>query len=133
MLHEFLEANRLELTARCRATGSGRSVLSPTSTEYGVPVLIDQLIEMLRTEHLNQTSEMALQSPLGRARTRNGSDLLRRYLIVEQVVRDYHDLADALIELALEKNERFSVAEFQTLDRCLDGAIASAISASERQ
>ena len=49
MLHEFLRVHRTELTARCQAKVARRA--SPVSTgfelERGVPVLIDQLIQML--------------------------------------------------------------------------------------
>jgi len=47
---------------------------------------------------------------------------------VEQVVHDYGDLCQAITELAHERDAPFQVEEFRTLNRCLDNAIADAVS-----
>ena len=41
----------------------------------------------------------------------------------------YGDLCQAVTELAAEKHASISVGEFQTLNRCLDNAIAHAVTA----
>jgi hypothetical protein len=53
---------------------------------------------------------------------------------VDQVVHDYEDLCQAVTELAIERNAVIENDEFQTLNRCLDSAIADAVYrfASER-
>jgi signal transduction histidine kinase len=46
---------------------------------------------------------------------------------VDQVVHDYGDLCQAITELAMERDAPFAVSEFHTLNRCLDNAIADAV------
>ena len=46
----------------------------------------------------------------------------------DQVVHDYGDLCQAITDLAVERDAPFSVDEFRTLNRCLDNAIADAVS-----
>ncbi|MGZ5224889.1 MAG: hypothetical protein ACXWCS_12030 [Burkholderiales bacterium] len=50
----------------------------------------------------------------------HGGELLRRGLTVDQVVHDYGDLCRAVTELAIEEDAAVTVAEFRTLNRCLD-------------
>ena len=141
MLHEFLRAHRMELTARCQAKVARRSS-SVTSTaaelERGVPVLIDQLIEMLRAEQPDptaaRTSESdAVSADIDRAAAQHGGELLRKGFTVDQVVHDYGDLCQAVTELAQEKKEPISVDEFHTFNRCLDSAIAGGRTRSRRR
>ena len=58
--------------------------------------------------------------------------LLKGYTL-DQVVHDYGDLCQAVTELALEQNAPITTGEFRTLNRCLDNAIADAVTAFERQ
>jgi hypothetical protein len=53
--------------------------------------------------------------------------LLRLGYTVDQVVHDYGDVCQAVTELAGEHNARISTDEFRTLNRCLDNAIADAV------
>jgi signal transduction histidine kinase len=46
---------------------------------------------------------------------------------VDQVVHDYGDLCQAITDLAFERTMPFQVDEFRTLNRCLDDAIAAAV------
>jgi signal transduction histidine kinase len=138
MLHDFLQVNRGELTARCKAKVARRSSPAPTASEveFGVPVLIDQLIDMLRTEHPEQTAGRiaeSLTTDIDRAAAHHGGELLRKGFTVDQVVHDYGDLCQAVTELAREKKEPISVEEFHTFNRCLDSAIAGAVSEFGRQ
>jgi transketolase C-terminal domain/subunit len=43
------------------------------------------------------------------------------------VVHDYGDICQAVTELALEQHAPITTAEFHTLNRCLDTAIAEAV------
>ena len=47
---------------------------------------------------------------------------------VSQVVHDYGDVCQAITELAIEQKATISTEEFHTLNRCLDTAIAGAVS-----
>src|SRR5581483_6885833 len=62
---------------------------------------------------------------------RHGNELLLGGYTVDQVVHDYGDLCQAVTELALEENAAITTAEFRTLNRCLDNAIADAVTAFE--
>ena len=46
---------------------------------------------------------------------------------VDQVVHDYGDLCQAITTLAVERDAPFTIDEFRTLNRCLDNAIADAV------
>jgi signal transduction histidine kinase len=52
---------------------------------------------------------------------------------VGQVVHDYGDICQSVTELALERIAPITTAEFRTLNRCLDDAIANAVTEYDRQ
>jgi hypothetical protein len=64
---------------------------------------------------------------IARSARLHGEDLRRLGFTIEQVVRDYGDVCQAVTELALEENAAVTTAEFHTLNRCLDDAIAEAV------
>jgi signal transduction histidine kinase len=140
MLHDFLRVHRAELTARCQAKVGKRA--SPVSTGLGlgrgVPVLIDQLVQMLAAELPEPTAATtseadALDADIDSEAALHGGELLRKGFTVDQVVHDYGDLCQAVTELAQEKREVISVDEFHTFNRCLDSAIAGAVTEFGRQ
>jgi signal transduction histidine kinase len=51
---------------------------------------------------------------------------------VSQVVHDYGDICQTITSLAVEQKAPISVEEFQTLNRCLDTAIAEAVTEHAR-
>jgi signal transduction histidine kinase len=63
----------------------------------------------------------------------HGGELLQRGFTVAQVVHDYGDLCQAITELALEYGLPISTQDFHTLNRCLDNAIASAVTEYARR
>lgn len=126
MLHEFLAANDNELAQRCHAKVVARMAPKVVSEEFhGVAELIRQLIETLRGEHGTGTDVVPLQ--IGEAAERHGLALLRAGYTVGELVHDYGDLCQALTELAHERRAAISVEEFRTFNRCLDDAIADAV------
>ncbi|HJW75759.1 MAG TPA: HAMP domain-containing sensor histidine kinase [Thermoleophilia bacterium] len=66
-------------------------------------------------------------SAIGSTATKHGRDLLGMGFTVSQVVHDYGDICQAITELAVEKKAPISTEEFHTLNRCLDTAIAEAV------
>jgi signal transduction histidine kinase len=64
---------------------------------------------------------------LGVTATAHGKQLLHLGYSVDQVVHDYGDLCQAITDLAVERDAPFSVDQFRTLNRCLDNAIADAV------
>jgi signal transduction histidine kinase len=122
MLFEFIVANRDEIIRRCRAKVAGRSIPPPTEAEidYGVPVFLDQLLDALNGLTSNSVE-------INRTALRHGHDLLLRGFTVSQVVHDYGDVCQAITELAMESDSPIAADDFRTLNRCLDDAIASAV------
>jgi len=121
-LQEFIGENRDELIRRCRAKVSTRPAPPATKAEidHGVPLFLDQLVEELR--HGPSPSH-----EITRSATRHGHDLLRQGFTVGQVVHDYGDVCQSVTDLAVELSAPISTDDFRTLNRCLDNAIACAV------
>jgi signal transduction histidine kinase len=66
-------------------------------------------------------------SDLSEAATLHGRELWRNGFSVDQVVHDYGDLCQAITDMAFERHAEISIDEFRTLNRCLDNAIADAV------
>ena len=147
MLNQFLEANRAELIERCRAKVELRP--APPSAgpglAHGIPVFLDQMVERLRFDRgpepvaAGPPAQTANSSPKDPPRTMtasarmHGDEMMRRGYTIDQVVHDYGDLCQAITELAAETGARISAGEFQFLNRCLDDAIADAITEFQAQ
>jgi hypothetical protein len=138
MLHEFLATNRTVLIDRCRVMVGSRS--DPKATEddlaHGIPIFLDQLIETLTFEETSQPEEHPLTahnargevaSDVGTTAALHARDLFLEGFTIEQVVRDYGDVCQAVTKLAIETGVPISVDEFRTFNRCLDNAIAGAV------
>ena len=67
------------------------------------------------------------------ARRRHGGELRRAGFTIAQVVHDYGDVCQAVTELAFELERPIAADEFRTLNRCLDNAIAQAVTEYARQ
>lgn len=142
MLHEFLTAHRTALIGRCRSKVAKR--LAPTATEaeleHGIPLFLDQLTKTLRIEQSSapmQSRKVSgaaggvatpVPSEIGFSAALHGFELLKHGFTVDQVVHDYGDLCQAITDLAYEQVAPIEVDEFRTLNRCLDNAIAGAVS-----
>ena len=66
-------------------------------------------------------------SQIGVTATAHGHALHELGYTVDQVVHDYGDLCQSITSLAVERDAPFSVDQFRTLNRCLDNAIADAV------
>jgi signal transduction histidine kinase len=144
MLHDFLTTNRTVLIDRCRAMVAVRSDPKATDEEliHGIPIFLDQLIETLAFE---QTSSQlhnrivagdlrgTFTSDVRDTATLHGRDLFDEGFTIEQVVRDYGDVCQAVMDLAFETGAPISVDEFRTFNRCLDNAIAGAVTEYTRR
>jgi hypothetical protein len=122
MPSEFIATHRQEIIGRCRTKVATR----PTplgiklETEHGVPVFLDQLVTALRLG-LTSNTEITTSAVL------HGRDLLVQGFSVSQVVHDYGDVCQSVTELAVEQDAPISTQDFRTLNRCLDDAIAGAV------
>jgi signal transduction histidine kinase len=131
MLHSFIEANRDAIIARTRERVGDRPwpSLSNHEIEYGVPLFLTQLSETLRLE---TTDSPFAPNTIGSTAARHGAELLKAGFNVSQVVHDYGDICQAVTELAVERSAAITVEEFHTLNRCLDTAIAEAVTEHAR-
>ncbi len=135
MLHEFLTSNRAELITRCRNKVAKRfsPSESPLALDHGMPLFLQQLVETLRLEQSEPYPEQWEPQPtpaptnIGRTAAMHGADLLRLGYTIDQVVHDYGDVCQSVTQLACEQQELISTDEFRTLNRCLDDAIADAV------
>jgi len=138
VLHAFLNENRLTLIERCRAVVAARADASAGVGEllYGVPIFLDQVIETLLIERtsasadsrrLSGSSNGEGVSEIGATATLHGRELAKHGYSLEQAVRDYGDVCQAITDLACDQNISIEVGEFRTLNRCLDNAIADAV------
>ena len=140
MLYEFLTANRTALIERCRVKVAQRPApeANVAELEHGISLFLDQLIKTLQVE---QTPEpMAsrkvsgpagggkpILSEMGETAAQHGRELLQHGFTVDQVVHDYGDLCQSITDLAFAQSTSVSIDEFRTLNRCLDNAIADAV------
>ena len=131
MLHEFIDVNRDVIISRTRDRVRGRRwpSVAPGEVEHGVPLFLMQLSETLRLE---TTSVPFPANAIGAAAARHGADLLRLGFTVSQVVHDYGDICQTITALAVEQRAPITVEEFHTLNRCLDTAIAEAVTEHAR-
>lgn len=139
-MHEFLSRNREELIERCKLKVAQRPLRAATADQLrnGVPLFLDQLTQTLRAEKEGDPGDSlrisgaaggdaSSLSEIGLTATAHGRQLLELGYTVNQVVHDYGDLCQAITDLAVERDAPFSVEEFRTLNRCLDNAIADAV------
>ena len=137
MLYQFVDSNRDELVRRCEEKVARRFVPSsvPEVVAHGVPLFLQQLVVALKldpetpAQAISDADPAEATSEIHRTAALHGADLLRLGYSVEQVVHDYGDVCQAVTDLAVEQKASIGADEFRTLNRCLDNAIAAAVSA----
>ena len=127
-LYDFVEENRNELIRRCKAKVAQRvgRATGDAENDHGVPLFLEQLCDELRRgpspTHDIRESAMA-----------HGHDLLLQKFTISEVVHNYGDICQSVTDLALELAASISTADFRTLNRCLDDAIAGAVTQFARE
>jgi hypothetical protein len=131
MLYEFITMHREDIVARTRQRVRERPwpSVSGLEIEHGVPLFLTQLCETLRSE---VTADPFPTGAIGSSASRHGAELLALGFSVAQVVHDYGDICQAITEIAVEQQAPITVEEFHTLNRCLDTAIAEAVTEHAR-
>jgi hypothetical protein len=146
MMSSFLAEHRDELMRRCAHKVAQRTLRRGSDVQRGsgIAIFIEQLQRTLEAEERHQPTEslrisgaaggdaLAL-SEMGASATQHGRQLLELGFTVDQVVHGYGDLCQSVTDLAFELDAPFAVSEFRTLNRCLDNAIASAVTAFSAQ
>lgn len=127
MLYEFIRDNRVEILHRARLRVASRSAPHPTSEELedGLPLFLDELVNMLR-DRLHDSGVIDL------AATRHGQRRFDSGFTIAQVVHDYGDVCQVVTELAIESDADVDTQDFRVLNRCLDDAIAGAVTEHTR-
>jgi hypothetical protein len=136
----FLANNRDELIARCKAKVAQRPSRGVTQEQLqnGIPLFLEQLRRTLVAEKAGEAGkslsisgasggDVKTLSEMGVSATAHGKQLMELGFSVDQVVHDYGDLCQAITDLAVDRDAPFSVDQFRTLNRCLDNAIADAV------
>jgi hypothetical protein len=128
MLHEFITDNREEIVARARKKMASRVNPRATHDELnnGVPIFLDQIVDTLRLSGVDD-------SAVGESASAHGGDQLKRGFTVGQVVHGYGDVCQVVTELAEERKAPITTEEFHIFNRCLDEAIARAVTEYMRQ
>src|SRR5436190_7773790 len=131
MLHEFISRYRDPIIARTREKLTDRPwpLASTSELEHGVPLFLTQLSDTLRLE---MTETPFSQRTLGASAANHGGELRALGFNISQVVHDYGDICQAITEVAVEQHVPITTEEFHTLNRCLDTAIAEAVTEHAR-
>lgn len=152
-LHEFLKINEQAVLARIEEKSLALSGVRPASAipKIGLPIFFQQLLHVL--EHApvevvcvdinpdgmikaaNDSDEPAIAAAAGRpyevevARTAGafGKELQQLGYTLSHVVHAYGATCQAITEFAIEKGAPITTEEFRALNRCLDTAIAGAV------
>jgi hypothetical protein len=146
MMSDFLAQHREELIRRCTSKVAKRPFRLATTPQLrnGIPLFLAQLQRTLEAENRAQPVESlrisgasggdaSTDSEIGISASEHGRQLSALGYTVDQVVHDYGDLCQAVTEMAVEQHTPIAVTEFQTLNRCLDNAIAVAVRAFSSQ
>jgi len=131
MLYEFITMHRDDIVYRTRERVRRRPWPSVSSREleHGVPLFLAQLSETLRLE---ASATPFSTDAIGASAARHGAEMLAAGFNVAQVVHDYGDICQTITEVAIEQRAPITVEEFHTLNRCLDTAIAEAVTEHAR-
>lgn len=130
MLSDFVKSHRDEIIARCRARVAQRMAPRATRSEidHGIPLFLRELEQALEGELGSDP-----RSGTATAAVQHGGNLLRSGFTIAQVVQDYGDVCQTITALAIERNAPLSTEEFRALNKCLDNAIAEAVTEYARQ
>jgi len=140
-MYKFLRNNRQVLVERCKQAVAQRPrrVATDEQLSNGIPLFLDQLTRTLEAEEGGGPTAASEEisgrpggdsldlSEIGVSATAHGRQLMELGYTVDQVVHDYGDLCQAITSLAVERDAPFTIDEFRTLNRCLDNAIADAV------
>ena len=105
--------------------------------EHGIPLFLTQLVAAL--VRVKSSSALRLVGTVDSTRKINdsaalhGQELLKNGFTVSQVVHGYGDVCQIVTELAIESNAPIDADDFHVFNRCLDDAIAGAVTAYAQQ
>jgi signal transduction histidine kinase len=139
MLYDFILQNRARIIANARSRAVERSAphAIEATLEHGIPLFLTQLAEALAPSPaafgVGSAAADDASKKIGDSAALHGSDLLRDGFTIAQVVHGYGDVCQVVTELARGANAAISVEDFRVFNRCLDDAIAGAVTAYARE
>jgi signal transduction histidine kinase len=128
MLRDFIVANTNLIITRTRAKVAARSNPPPTETalKNGVPLFLEQLVVRLSSGTTADNGSIGVSAKL------HGGEMLAMGFTISQVVHGYGDVCQVITLLAMEAKVEITPDEFHLFNRCLDDAIANAVSEFQR-
>jgi signal transduction histidine kinase len=156
MLSEFLKENKNEILEIARLESLALAGVRPSSDQLklGLPIFFQQIVHILDIEKFQSPEELSVQlDNIAREKAASqsnevamamasghpedieiakssgllGVELLRLGYTLSHVVHIYGSLCQAITGLIAKKSIAISALEFRDLNRCLDVAIASAV------
>jgi signal transduction histidine kinase len=125
MLHELITVHRDAIIKRARTRAmTGRVTRSESEFQSGVRDFLTHLSEIL---HADATGTRFSPDAMGASAIRHGRNVRALGFTASQVVHDYGDIREAIAEVAIEQRASIRTEEFRILNRCLDAAIAEAV------
>jgi len=130
-LFRFLEDNKSAIIELSERRIFSLAALRPVSEELrtGMPLFFDQLVEVL-AKNKNDVSFLDEQAILATAGI-HGKELLRLGYTLSHVVHAYGAICQGITEYASIRHAPVTAMEFHNLNRCLDIAIAGAVTEFE--
>ena len=121
MLSDFISLNRAKVIRRSRAALAKRTVPHPNDAEVarGIPLFVDQLVSAICARAAGGTG-------IGSALIHR-SDSLEPDFTISQIVLDYAEVRLAITQLAAEQSAGITAADLETLNACLNDAIAQSV------
>ena len=130
-LHEFLINKRAEILAASEKRVVALAALRPTSDQLqnGLPLFLDQLVDVL-SKNLDVVGTQD-EAEISDTASSHGRELLRLGYTLTHVVHSYGAMCQAITEVASSTKAPVTAMEFHHLNRCLDIAIAGAVTEFE--
>jgi signal transduction histidine kinase len=130
-LYQFLLENRSRIIQASEKRTVLLAALRPTSEQLqnGLPIFFDQLVEVLSKHSVDvgNQDEFEITESAGS----HGKELLRLGYTLSHVVHSYGAMCQAITEVASLTKAPVTALEFHNLNRCLDIAIAGAVTEFE--
>lgn len=136
-LYKLLTNRREEVLAKCRdkVIGVMGSRSSTTDLDKGLPILYDELLEVLRISLENDSPEtrqrFVSDTITASASRQHAQESYRLGYTVSQLVHGYGCICQGITEFPHEVGAPITSGEFSQLNLCLDVAIAQAVSEFE--
>jgi signal transduction histidine kinase len=131
MLDVFIAAHYHDIVTRTRERLRVHRDDAPEGrADEGIPAFLAQLGDALRAPN---DGDAVRHRDMGHSAAIHGGELYRGGRDIAEVVHAYGDVCQVVTELAIDHREPISTADFRTMNRCLDDAIAQAVTEYTRQ